>query len=415
MIFDKIFTGHQVDAARKTGVENIPAFLTYGFGRHPIAGVPVDGVNAFRYSAVWRAVCVISQAIAGLPWDIVETDGDKTTLHKNNPVYAILNGPPNEETKQFSFRQTLVSHALTNGNGFAEIERNMMGRPVALHQISYDRVQVKRDSKGKLVYEVSNGMRGSTVTLAPRHMFHIQGPAYDGLEGFSLVDLASESISLGLALQHYGAAFFGNGATMGGILTSEGGQPNPEQAKQMRDELEKLHKGARNAHKLGIFGNLKYQPIGVEPEKAQFVDTRDFEITEAARWFGVPPHKLGKLSDATFSNIEQQNREFAQESLLPWAKILQQEADMKLLSEDDRGKNLSTRMDLKELIKADSKTRSEVSEREFRNGITSINEWRQSEGMNDIGPDGDLRLVPMNMVSVREAAKTGNTADKPKA
>ena len=366
------------------------------------AGVRVDHETAMTYAAVYAAVRVISETIATLPWRVLrlKPDGSRERL-PTSPVERVLNVRPNPEMSPFAFRETMIAWALTWGNGYAEIVRDGAGRVTELWPIAPDRVDVRRDEAGALVYEVRNN-RGEKTYLPASSVYHLHGLGYDGVTGYSVISLAARNIGLGLASEEFAGSFFANGAVLSAVLE------HPEHLgdvsyKNLKKSLEEKT-GPKNQHKPMILEEgMKWKQMGIPPEDAQLLATRQFSVIDIARWFRVPPHKLGDLERATFSNIEHQDREFVVNTLMPWTIRMEQEADYKLFP--NRGSSAYTKLMVNALMRGDSQARAEFYQKMANMGVFSINEVRQLEDMDPIGPDGDKRLVQINQTTLE---KIGN-------
>jgi len=356
------------------------------------SGIPVTHESALKFSAVWACVRVISEAISQMEWsEFGQSENGKRRI--NGPLDTLLNKRPNSEMTAFTFRETLLSHALTWGNGYAEIERNMQGTPIALWPLSPEVMRVKRDEDGQIYYEY-----GNSATLLPSQVFHLRGLGYDGLTGYSVVAMAAQSIGLGLVQERAGAAFWKNGARPGGILTPDGTMSR-EARQQLEAEWNANYGGGQNQNKtVALSHAVKYTAISIPNEDAQFLDSRKFSVDDIARWYRVPPHKVGSLDRATFSNIEHQGIEFVTDTLVPWAMRLEQEADTKLLATHARASRRFTKLSVNSLMRGDSVARAEFYTKMRDLGALSVNDILEAEDRNTIGDDGDVRLVPLNMV-----------------
>lgn len=405
MLFDGIF------AARRTRQGEMGGAAPFSIMRPPVAGVRVDEHVAMTYSAVFACVAVIADSLSMLPWRVYRHDGDSRVAETGHQVNRLLTRRPNEEMTPMVFKETLLGHALLWGNGYAELERNGRGDVVNAWILTPDRVNPDRDGRGRLVYEVANGQAPNT-TLRPEHCYHLRGLGWDGIRGYSVVSLARETISLGLATQEFGAAFFGNGAWTGGVITQEAGHGKPLGTAGVRNLLStwnRKNKGARNSFKTEFLdAGMKYQAIGVPPEDAQFLETRNHQVLDVCRWFRVPPHKLAQLERATHTNIESQNIEFVTDCLMPWATRMEEEGNAKLFidGEDD----LYTKFNMNALLRGDSKARAELYKTLWGVGAYDIDEIRALEDKNPL-PNGigKLRMVPMNHISVESAYRDGGT------
>lgn len=388
------------------------------FIRVPVqqAGVPVTHDSALTYSAIWRSINLISDSIAGLPWGVnersINVNGRKESKPLiGHPLSNMLDLAPNDEMDAYAWRQTMIAWALSWGNGYSEIDRDGAGRPGALWTIEPNRVNPDRDQSGRLVYDISNGSAANTV-LRPDQMFHLKGLGFDGLVGYSIIGYAAKTIGMGLACEQYGASFYENGSQASGVFTHPG-QLGDEALKHLRESIDGTHQGVRKSHKNMILEEgMKWDQITIPQDDAQFIESRKFQITEVARWYGVPPHKLMEMEQATFSNIEEQNIEFTTDGLLPWIKRLEIEANIKLVARRNRGK-VVTKLKLNALLRGDSGARS-VYYKEMRDmGALNANEIREFEDMNPIGPEGEKYLVQLNLTTLdkigEDEPETGNT------
>lgn len=385
--------------ARLTGPERPDIF------RLPVvvrakSGIRVDEDSALRYSAVWAAVSYISQTIAGLSWRVYRRQASGGKVEQpNEPAATLLHNAPNHEITPFTFRETMLAHTLTWGNGYAEIERNNAGTPLALWPITPDRVCVDRDLRGNIIYVVSqSGV--ADVALPASKVFHLRGLGFDGLVGYSVIQMAAESIGLGLGTEQFGSSWFGGGSKPAGVFT------HPKAlGDKARARLKESFADAKSGRTLILEDGMSWQQIGIPPEDAQFLETRKFQVSEISRWYGVPPHKLGDLEKATFSNITEQQIEAVQDCILPWAIRLEQEANAKLLPAG-RHTTLYTKINLAGLLRGDMKTRYEAYKTGMLNGWLSPDEIRELEDMNPLPRgQGKVYLVPMNEIPLDQIGK----------
>ncbi|AVX21572.1 phage portal protein, HK97 family [Carboxydocella sporoproducens DSM 16521] len=205
--------------------------------------------------------------------------------------------------------------------------------------MSFFRRKIIRDEKTKqLVYRHTEGMK--TTEYKPEQIFHIPGLGFDGVKGLSPIAMAREAIGLALATEEFGARFFGNGARPGGILEHPGVVKDPE---KLRKSWEEVYKGLQNSHKIAVLEEgMKYHEIGIPPEDAQFLEIRQFQLNEICRIFRVPPHLVGDLTRATFSNIEHQSIEFVVHTIRPWLVRWEQAITKCLFREGEFDEDLFT-------------------------------------------------------------------------
>jgi HK97 family phage portal protein len=382
-------------AARVTRPEPTP-------GQTHIIGVPkqtggvrVTPETALQISAVWACVSVISKDIAASTWDVFQDKpGGERVRRRDTPLFRLLNSDPNPEMTAFAFREALLVSALLWGDGYAEIERDASGRAVALWPIHPDRVEQERDANGALIYRVWNPV-GPEVFLPSGNVLHIHGPGVEGLVGFDVIRLAATLFGHTLAADLFGAAFYGNGAHAGQVFETEQ-LLNKDQVTELRGEIVKALQGADK--QLGVLiatHGAKLKNMGVEPEAAQFNETRQHQIEDIARWFDVPPHKIGHLLRATFSNIEEQGKDYVNK-IVPWCERLKQETQKKVVGR----RSITTRIDVEWLAEGNAKDKAEADAILVNNGIKRRNEIRERRGDNSLGPDGDKLTVQMNMTTL---------------
>ena len=263
------------------------------------SGKAVNERSAMQMTAVYACVRILSESIAGLPVHVYKyTDSGSKEKAIKHPLYRLIHDEPNPEMTSFVFRETLMTHLLLYGNAYAQIIRNGKGEVIALYPLMANRMGVDRDDKGHLYYQYqmqdsdAPTMKNGTVILKSSDVLHIPGLGFDGLVGYSPIAMAKNAIGLAIATEEYGAKFFANGATPGGILEYPGTVKNPE---AVRESWTKGFSG-NNSHKVAVLEEgMKYTPIFISPNEAQFLETRKFQIDEIARIFRVPPHMVGDL------------------------------------------------------------------------------------------------------------------------
>ena len=374
------------------------------------SGKHVNERSAMQMTAVYACVRILSESIASLPVHLYqnETEGSKVRAVKH-PLYRILHDEPNPEMTSFVFWETLMTHLLLWGNAYAQIIRNGKGEVIGLYPLMPNRMTVDRDAFGKICYRYqmqdSDAHTGKTgnVTLKPSDVLHIPGLGFDGLVGYSPIAMAKNAIGLSIATEEYGARFFANGATPGGILEFPGTVKNPE---SIRESWNKGFSG-NNAHKVAILEEgMKYTPISISPEQAQFLETRKFQIDEIARIFRVPPHMVGDLEKSSFSNIEQQSLEFVKYTLEPWIIRWEQSLNRALLSETEKP-DYFVKFNVDGLLRGDYQSRMNGYAIGIQNGFMSPNDVRTLECL-DLIPDelgGNKYMCNGNMIDI---ASVGN-------
>lgn len=378
------------------------------------SGKPVNEHTAMQMTAVYSCVRILAEAVAGLPLHLYKytaSGGKEKAL--SHPLYFLLHDEPNPEMSSFVFRETLMTHLLLWGNAYAQIIRNGKGEVIALYPLMPNRMRVDRDSKGELYYSYTRysdeapAINGMTVTLRPSDVLHIPGLGFDGLVGYSPIAMAKNAIGLAMATEEYGAKFFANGAAPGGVLEHPGTIKDPQKVKE---SWNMAYQGSSNAHRVAVLEEgMKYQPIGISPEQAQFLETRKFQINEIARIFRIPPHMIGDLEKSSFSNIEQQSLEFVKYTLDPWVIRWEQAISRSLLRTDEK-KLLFAKFNVDGLLRGDYTSRMNGYAIGIQNGFMCPNDARALEDM-DLIPDelgGNKFLCNGNMVDLARAGDWSN-------
>ncbi len=373
------------------------------------SGNTVTERSAMQISAVYACVRVLSEAIASLPLHVYEyTDEGSKTKAVKHPLYRLLHDEPNPEMTSYIFRETLMTHLLLWGNAYAQVIRNGRGEVTAIYPLMANRMRVDRDENGQICYEYQMNssdaptMKNGTVRLSPRDVLHIPGLGFDGLVGYSPIAMAKNSIGMAMATEEYGAAFFKNGANPSGVLSMPGVVKDPD---KIRSSWEQGFAGSRNANKVAILEEgMTYQPISISPEQAQFLETRKFQLDEIARIFRIPPHMIGDLEHATFSNIEEQSLEFVTYTLQPWLTRWEQAMQRCLLTPEEK-KNCFIRFNVDGLLRGDYESRMAGYATGIQNGIFSVNDVRELENMDRLSAEegGDLHILNGNVVKLKDA------------
>lgn len=300
-------------------------------GQVSTSGERVTPSSAMNLSVYFAMIRNIAEDVAKLPIKVYRTAPEGRSEVADHRVRKLLHTEPNPEMTPLAFRETLTHHALGWGKGCAEIERDGAGRPLALWPLHPSRVRLVRNERKQLLYEIYPDT-GGPYHLLPSEVFHLHGLGGDGLDGYSIVRHASESLGLGLGLQRFGGAFFGNGMTMNGELQHPTNLTEPAQ-KRLRAQMAEMHAGAANAYKLLISEEgMKFNRLGVPPEEGQFLQSREFSVEDICRWARFPPHKLGHLKRAQgWSTLEATNADYVTDTLTPWTTRWEQEIARKLL------------------------------------------------------------------------------------
>ena len=266
-------------------------------GSQSLTGEVVNEDTALTYSAVWNAVTLISGTIASLPLHLMVQRGEKKRIADNHATYLTLHDAANPYMISKVFRETLMAHVLTWGNGFAEKVKNRAGEVVQLWPIAPDKVTPMWDG-GQIIYRIRVDNQDKYFTRDK--ILHIAGLGYDGLMGYSVVSMARKSIALGMAMETFGSNYFGHG-THPGVIVSHPGQLGKDSYENLKKNLTEAYSGLGQSHRLMLLEDgLKLESVTIPPEDSQFLQSRQFQVPEIARWFNLPPHKLKDLSRSSF-------------------------------------------------------------------------------------------------------------------
>lgn len=359
------------------------------------AGVVVTSTRAARLAAVGSCIRVLADDIAALPLILYREDQTGQKIKdKTNPLYSILKSRPNEWQTSFEFRQFMQRCKLLRGNGYAYKVTGFGGRIVELIPLHPNSVAPKQDSSTlEVTYEYTR-KDGRRVILKQNEVLHLRGPSDDGLIGLNTVAHYRETIGDGIAMRDHGSRFFANGARPSATLEAEG-KIGPEDKKAMREDFETLYSGIENSGRVAVLDQgVKYNQLSMSMEDAEYLDSRKFNRTEICGIFGVPPHKIGDLEKATFSNIEHQSLEYVNSSLMPHLVAWEQAIERDLISDPEN----FCKFNVDALLRGDFKSRQEGLAIQRRNGVINPNEWRDTEDMNrraDAGGEG--YIIESNM------------------
>lgn len=361
------------------------------------AGIPVNSKTALKLSAVYGSVRNIAEDVAKLPIHLIEErNGRREKI--NTAASYLVNMAPNEIMNPFDLKQALVASAMLWGNGYAHIRRDGLGRPESLD--FYHPTEVDVQKVNQRVYYVVTGLGA----VSADDMIHIKGMSFNGIKGISVIHHAAESMGVALAAQRFGAKFFGNGANLQGVFTSPNGLSQTAYDRLKKDLVEKK-KGVENSNGTQILEEgLRYERIGIPPNEAQFIETRELGIEEICRWYRMPPHKLMHMSRATHNNVEHMSMEYVTDTLMPWIIRIEEEFHRKLLTETEK-RTQYFKTNVAALLRGDTRSRAELYKALWGIGALNANEIREHEDMNGQGAQGDQFYVPLNSIP---ASMVGN-------
>jgi HK97 family phage portal protein len=369
---------------------------------------PVRPQRAVQTSAVYACVRVLAQAVASLPLHTYRRlPNAQTELADDTDIYRLLRDEPNTYQTSYVFREQAMAQAALWGNFYAEIQRDATtGRPIGLYPLpAWEVIPELVMVGGRLVKRyVCQGQ-----TLEDDEVFHIPSLGWDGVKGVSPIALSRASITMSLNAEEFGANFMKNGTRLSGVLTHPG-NISKEAADRLRASWQDTYAGKANAGKVAVLEEgMKFDGITMPLADAQYLENRKFQVSDIARIFGVPPHKIGDLDRSTNNNIETQGKEFLSDTLRPWLARWEQEVNRKLFTPIQK-KRYFARFDVTDILRGDMKTRFAAYAIARQWGWYSANDIRAKEDENAI-EDGDVYLSPMNMVPADQVDKQEDTIE----
>jgi len=363
------------------------------------------GLNAaLNHSVVWACNRIISETLAMLPLVLMRQDPDARRVDTKHPLYRVFHNAPSEEMTAMTFRETLTSHCVLQGNAYAEIiRRNGSGTAIELRPLDPGQVKPDRDKQGRLVYVIKQGSaQPRTLTIEPgkpHPILHIKGLSPDGMRGYSVIEVARQSIGTAIAANRNVASFYRNGGRLPYYLEHPNRFRSDAEFEQFRAKWEGTY---AEPHKAPILeGGIKYNQIGVSARDAQLLETRLFDIHEICRWFRVSPHLVGDLSRATFSNIEQLALEFEKMTLGTWIQRWEQEIWRCVFTPEEKNQGYFVKHNVNALLRGDFQSRMKGYSTMLQNGIASVNEVRDLEDLNAI-QGGDSHFIQLNMQPISD-------------
>lgn len=415
-VFKRLFRGRDAPERAPDIKDQISAAPEFDFGA-AASGKNVTEETAIQISTVYACVRVLAETIASLPLNVYESDGKGgSRIAQNHPLEYLLHDAPNEEMTSFIWREQMMTQILLRGNSYSQIVRSGKTAILSIYPLLSSNMTVDRDDSGALTYKYQMA-DDNTITLSPSEVLHIPGMGFDGIMGYSPIALMKTTLGLTLAAEEYGSKVFGNGATPAGVLTHPNRLKDPE---KLRNAWNAAYGGSANAGKIAILEEgMKFERISMPNSEAQFLETRKFQVSEICRIYRVPPHMVGDLEHATFSNIEHQSISFAVHTIRPWLVRIEQSMNKALFSENERGKYF-VKFNMDGLMRGDYKSRMEGYAIARQNGWMSADDIRGLENLNPIGAakGGDEYLVNGNMIPIMQAgqqkaaAQTGEQDDQ---
>lgn len=371
-LFNKVLSRITTRSAKTSYLSRQPYLGMIG-GASSLTGVDVTPASAMSLSAVFAAVQGIAYDVAAFPLLAYRhlPQGGKVRVDEH-PVAQLLRNP-NPEMVEFDARAAVMVGALLYGNGYAEIVRRGDGRAAELWPIESYRVNPMRDGSGTLYYQVDGAQ------LRADQVFHVKGLSTTGVVGLLTTQTAKETFGMALAAARFASAYYGNGARPGGVITHPG-KLTAEAAAKLRDQWAAVHGGVDNQFKTAVLEEgSKWEAEGVDPEQSQLLESRQWSVVEIARYFNVSPLRLGELGRATWSNLEESNSQYIQQTLTPWCRKIEQTAQKQLFLPSERDLFAEHNMDA--LLRGKTSERFVAYGQAINAGWMTRNEVRAKENL----------------------------------
>lgn len=385
-------------------------------GASTLSGQNVSHDTAMELDSYFAAVRNISEDVAKLPLNIFEKiDGGKV-LTTDHFAQTLLHDYANPNMSAMDLNQTILHWALSLGNGYAEIVRNARGEAVEMWPIHPSRITPFRDDSQTLFWDVRGeyssikGTVETTVRLHDDDVFNLRGLGADGILGYALYLMASDSIGQGLAVQKFASTYFRNGTAVSGILSMPGSL-DKKAYQNLRESWAKTHEGGSyNKHKIAILeGGGKFEPTTSTAQAAQLLESQRFTVERMARLLRIPPHKIGHNTGLVKANFEAENIAYFRDTLTPWIKRHSLETNRKIIKD----KRFTAKYVVNALTLGDSKTRASVAKTYVNMGVMSLNDVRRLEDQNVIKEDwANKHYMQSNMTTVEAVSDGDNLKDK---
>lgn len=425
MLFSLFGGAPRADAGGDSDRSPFGNFWFQPVGMRTAAGVRVTASSARGLPAVWACVKVLSESFAVMPFDLyrVDPETDRRKRQRKHWLYRVLAKRPNQFQDPFAFRLMLQGHLALRGNAFCQISSNGNGEITELLPLHPDRMNVEMLPSGDYRYRYVD-QNGRNIYYTRGEIWHLRGLSDDGIMGLSPIECAREAIGEGLAMQAYSNRFFANDARPGGWIEYPGQFKDQQSKLTWRDSWQKMQGGANRGKVAVLERGMKFHEMGLTNEDSQFIEGRQLKVSDIARIFRVPPHMIGDLSRATFSNIEQQSIDFWTGTMLPYAELWESSIEFFLLGQGLGGPDddIEAEFDMDRMMRGDAVARGTYYGLRTQWGSITPNEVRARENEEPLSWL-NYTMRPVNMarmdatgetISVAQPQGDAEPADPPK-
>lgn len=339
-------------------------------------GTLYNNSKAMNLSAVYRCVELISDSVAMLPIYVSRNEN----VIENHPLNLVFADNNNGIISKFNFIKLLIQSVILKGNGFAYIQRANDGTVINLRYLESSDVIINYDKFNNQLYYVCN-LISKVKKIEPVNMIHLFKNSYDGVNGISVLSYANRTIGNANATENSAKAFFDNGANLSGVLTVQG-QLSAKQKEDIRSSWTQAYANGGNGLAV-LQGNMTYQPIQLSSADAQMIESRQFNVEDIGRFFGVNPLLLGLKGSASYASLEMVQNDFLVHTLQPYITMVENEFTRKLLKPSES--DLKVNLDENAILRVDKAAQANYYGSLLDKGVLSIDEVRKELGYNEIG------------------------------
>ena len=352
------------------------------FGEALTFGGLYNGYAAMNVSAVYRAVELISDSIASLPIYITSRTDKELTGHNLNYIFK------NMVMNRYTFMKMLVQSILLKGNGYAYIQRGEDGTVTDIQFLEAGDVQINWDKFTRTLYYTINVISGKTRKVEPCNIIHLLKNSYDGIHGLSVLSYATRAVKLANNTENSANSFFTSGCNLAGVLTVQG-QLSDKQRADIRSAWSQAYSNGGNGLAV-LQGNMEYKPIQLSAADSQLLESRQYNVQDIARFFGISPVLLGDLTYSSYNTLEAAQNEFLLHTLNPYITLIEEEFTRKLFKPSEQG--MKVRLDENAIMKTDKAAQADYYGKLIEKGVLSVNEVRGELGYSEI-EGGDKHFV----------------------
>lgn len=372
-----------------------PGWVVRGWGQETYTGEFVTVEGSLSVTSVLAGFTILAEDISSLPLILYRRLKRGKERASDHPYFSLMHDAPNPEHTSMVFREFIEGHLLGWGNFYGQLIWDRKGVVREVWPLRPDRMSVFRE--GGVRKYLYRPMKGPERAFRQDEVLHIPAFGFDGLTGLSRISQARNAIALSIAAEKFGSKFFQNDARPG-IVLKHPQSLGDDAYKHLSESWSSLHQGVDNSHKPAILEEgMDIATIGIPPEDAQFLQTRQFQVAEIARIFRIPPHMMGDVTKTSSwgTGIEQQELGYLSHTLRPWMTRIEQQLNKDLLLPEERRTYLFEHLS-DVMLRTDTTARFQAYAQAITNGFMTRNEAREKENWNPL--DGlDEPLVPLNM------------------